>query len=241
MVPALKRIKLSLLVFTVILSSSLYKAQPPLFRVYDYIERFSPEAVHQMAKYKIPASVILAQAIFESASGTSQLAKRSNNHFGIKCHNSWSGDTITKTDDAYNECFRKYRTIEESYNDHSIFLATRPWYKPLFKIPITDYKSWCYGLKNAGYATYSTYAEELIRIIEKYQLYKLDQPERLNHQCYITKVKREIVPAHFNSDYFNMHDYARAGALWLDEKNVLIQSLELIVNNEEELDLVAEK
>lgn len=154
-------------------------AQPERTAVETYIARYKPMAVKQMENFGIPASVILAQAIFESDCGKSDLAKRSNNHFGIKCHNTWLGDTVNKTDDVQNECFRKYGSVEDSYRDHSIFLRTRKWYVHLFRLSLTDYRGWCRGLKDAGYATYPTYAEELIRIIEKYQLHKLDAAEKL--------------------------------------------------------------
>src|SRR4051812_22701477 len=94
---------------------SVLSAQPPRFQFYQYIDAHAEEAVHQMALYRIPASVILAQAIFESGSGCSELARRSNNHFGIKCHAQWSGDTVLKHDDMTDECFRRYESVEESY------------------------------------------------------------------------------------------------------------------------------
>src|SRR4051812_22933655 len=99
-------------------------AQPPRYIVPNYIAQYADQAVEQMLIYKIPASVILAQAILESRGGTSELAIRSNNHFGIKCHSQWIGDTIVKDDDNTNECFRKYKNIDESYTDHSIFLIS---------------------------------------------------------------------------------------------------------------------
>jgi hypothetical protein len=150
-------------------------AQPPQQLTGTYISNYSEEAVRQMVSYKIPASVILAQAIMESGSGTSALAKRSNNHFGIKCHREWSGDTVIKDDDEAGECFRSYPTVLESYTDHSLFLVTRPRYKQLFDLPLTDFRGWCRKLKECGYATYSRYADELIAIIEHEKLYMYDQ------------------------------------------------------------------
>jgi hypothetical protein len=168
------------------------KAQPPLFKTPAYINNYSEIAIEQMVEYKIPASVILAQAIFESNSGTSSLAQRSNNHFGIKCHAGWSGDTIVKTDDELNECFRSYENVEVSYRDHSLFLVKRARYAALFNIPITDYKSWCKGLKAAGYATHGTYAEDLISVIEQNRLFEFDRIEQMETIVFAQKIKGEI-------------------------------------------------
>jgi flagellum-specific peptidoglycan hydrolase FlgJ len=156
------------------------KAQPPLFQNFEYIETYSVEAVQQMVEHHIPASVIIAQAILESRSGTSDLARRSNNHFGIKCHIEWGGDTIVKHDDTLSECFRRYDTSIDSYTDHSLFLKSRARYAALFELPVSDYAAWCYGLKSAGYATCPNYAELLITIIENFKLYELDRPTYLS-------------------------------------------------------------
>jgi len=216
-------------------------SQPPQQKVFTYIEKFSGEAVHQMAIYRIPASVILAQAIFESSCGTSELAKRSNNHFGIKCHTAWPGDTITKTDDTENECFRRYGSVFESYTDHSEFLASRPRYAKLFSLPITNYKSWCRGLKEAGYATYPSYAEELIRIIEQNQLYELDGAEMMPSRIFTATPVKEAVASKLKLTGFSLKDFSLAGILWLDVNDVVIQSLELVMDNNDELDVLAEK
>jgi hypothetical protein len=217
-------------------------AQPPQFKMQVYIEKYGQEAIHQMIQYKIPASVILAQAIFESRSGGSELAKKSNNHFGIKCHVGWGGDTIIKTDDTLNECFRKYLNIEESYKDHSLFLISRPRYAHLFNLSITDYKAWCYGLKNAGYATYPSYAEELIKIIEQTKLYELDGYENLSNGFNFSVKKQEPVLSRLQINNFTLKDFSKGGFLWLNEKDVLIRSLDLIIEerNESEIE-IAEK
>jgi LysM repeat protein len=123
----------------------------------------------------IPASIIMAQACLESGNGNSRLAVEANNHFGIKCHNSWTGPTIRHDDDALQECFRKYDNPEGSYSDHSDFLRYRDRYAFLFDLPRDDYKAWAVGLKQAGYATNPAYAELLIRIIEENMLYELDK------------------------------------------------------------------
>ncbi len=141
----------------------------------EYIAKYKELAIRQMKKYKIPASIILAQACLESADGRSTLATKANNHFGIKCHSSWKGKTYRKDDDRRNECFRKYPTIEDSYKDHSEFLKNGKRYSKLFSLPLRDYRKWAKGLKEAGYATDPHYAEVLIKIIEDYQLYRYDK------------------------------------------------------------------
>lgn len=234
--------------------SFIFFAQPPqiLFKespqqklkynLKNYIRQFSDEAVKQMIEFKIPASVILAQAIFESGSGTSELALKSNNHFGIKCHMEWGGDTIVKTDDTDNECFRKYEFIEESYRDHSLFLATRERYAFLFQLPVTDYTSWCNGLKNAGYATYPTYAEELIKLIEDEKLYELDRPLKLKFVESVFNFPKleESELKHFtNKNSFTLNDFCKAEFLWTDERDVVLQSLDMITGGDETEESVA--
>lgn len=141
----------------------------------DYIQIFKEDAIKEMYLHKIPASIVLAQALFESDNGNSELARNANNHFGIKCKREWIGESYNKDDEEQNECFRKYNSVLESYSDHSTFLKTRERYMFLFDIPLTNYKAWCYGLKEAGYATDPYYAKRLIDIIEKYKLYVFDQ------------------------------------------------------------------
>jgi len=139
-----------------------------------YIKRYKDIATKDMKQYKIPASITLAQGILESGSGNSRLARRANNHFGIKCHDGWHGKKIRVTDDARRECFRKYKSPEDSYRDHSRFLTQRSHYAFLFNYPITDYKKWAHGLKKAGYATNPKYPQLLIHLIEKYHLDQYD-------------------------------------------------------------------
>lgn len=138
----------------------------------DYIKQYKSIAVEEMKKHKIPASITLAQGILESGSGQSELAKKSNNHFGIKCHD-WQGEKVYHDDDIKNDCFRKYPKPEDSFEDHSIFLQ-RPRYTMLFDLDIMDYEGWAKGLKSCGYATSPTYAERLIAVIERYKLYEYD-------------------------------------------------------------------
>lgn len=139
-----------------------------------YIEKYSALAIEEMYRTGVPASITLAQGLLESGNGLSELAVKGNNHFGIKCHNTWTGAKVYHDDDAKGECFRKYDNPEESFRDHSDFLRYRDRYKFLFDYELTDYKSWAYGLKAAGYATDPKYPEKLIRIIEEYELYLYD-------------------------------------------------------------------
>lgn len=168
----------------------------------DYIDRYSDLAITHMRLYEIPASITLAQGILESGAGMSDLARRSNNHFGIKCHNGWRGEVVKADDDLPNECFRKYDRVEDSYQDHSEYLVNGSRYSSLFALSITDYKGWARGLQKFGYATDKAYANKLIKIIEDYELYRFDdkkyrrvsdsdrQLQRLQetwtHQPYIT-------------------------------------------------------
>ncbi|WP_040248297.1 glucosaminidase domain-containing protein [Psychroserpens mesophilus] len=138
-----------------------------------YIANFSAIAKEEMRKYKIPASITLAQGILESGSGKGRLAVEANNHFGIKCHG-WTGQKIYHDDDASQECFRKYQHAESSFEDHSTFLTGRSRYSKLFQLREDDYKGWAKGLRAAGYATDKKYPDKLISLIERYQLYKFD-------------------------------------------------------------------
>ncbi len=163
-----------LFVFVCILFLSLGASAQRRNQAYErYIERYKDMAVDQMKRYSIPASITLAQGLLESGAGQSRLARKANNHFGIKCHD-WRGDRIYEDDDRRGECFRAYDHAHDSYEDHSKFLAGRQRYKALFELKITDYKGWAKGLKKAGYATSPTYANKLIEIIELYELYQYD-------------------------------------------------------------------
>lgn len=144
-----------------------------------YISKYSPIAVEEMSRTGIPASITIAQAILESRVGQSPLATKGNNHFGIKCHNDWSGKTMHADDDSSAECFRVYPSAEASFRDHSNFLRGRDRYKALFELSPTDYKAWAHGLKAAGYATDPRYAQKLIDLIERYELGRYDSPTTL--------------------------------------------------------------
>jgi LysM repeat protein len=138
--------------------------------VLDYINKYQEIAITEMLRTGVPASITLAQGILESGTGKSDLALKSNNHFGIKCKEEWTGDKSYHDDDKRGECFRVYKTVEDSYQDHSDFLKNRPYYTSLFNLNPEDYKNWAYGLKKAGYATERNYAEQLIGLIERYNL-----------------------------------------------------------------------
>lgn len=139
-----------------------------------YIETYAEIAVQEMYRSGVPASITLAQGMLESGNGLSELAVKSKNHFGIKCHNGWTGGRVYHDDDAKGECFRKYTHVSQSYRDHSDFLRYRDRYKFLFDLKPTDYKGWAYGLKKAGYATDPAYPAKLIKLIEDYRLYQYD-------------------------------------------------------------------
>ena len=144
----------------------------------EYINTYKNIAIEKMLEYKIPASITLAQGLLESGNGNSRLAVQANNHFGIKCHMEWTGETFIQDDDAKNECFRKYKNPNESFKDHSLFLSTRNRYAFLFDLDIKNYKAWAKGLKKAGYATNPKYPQLLINLIERYELYKYDNAEK---------------------------------------------------------------
>ena len=161
--------------FAVFLWQDVAYSQSKSQDVLNYIEQYKDIAMREMQEYKIPASITLAQGLLESGNGKSELAKKSNNHFGIKCHKDWTGGRTYHDDDEKGECFRVYDDPELSYRDHSKFLAERQRYAFLFDLEITDYQGWAKGLKQAGYATLPVYANVLIRLIEDYNLTEYDQ------------------------------------------------------------------
>ena len=164
--------------------------------VEDYILTYQDVAMDKMEAYGIPASITLAQGILESGSGNSELSRKANNHFGIKCHKGWNGKTFHMDDDAKNECFRKYKSPDDSYRDHSLFLTSRDRYADLFKLDIMDYKGWARGLKKAGYATNPKYPQLLIKIIEENNLHEFDNgitPAYLTEKPYEPVVSEAVV------------------------------------------------
>jgi flagellum-specific peptidoglycan hydrolase FlgJ len=174
------------------------KAQSIIQKVENYIDAHKEYAIEQMVLFKIPASVTMAQAIKESGYGTSVLANECHNHFGIKCHKEWGGDSYSMEDDTLDECFRKYKSTEDSFYDHSMFLASRPRYAPLFNLGLWDYKGWCVGLKEAGYATSVNYTNDLLVIINTFHLYELDVAARLNTNLKLDQLlatsEKNIIP-----------------------------------------------
>lgn len=171
-------------------------------RFQDYVDKYKDLAIIEMRKYRIPASIILAQGLLESGAGTSTLATEGNNHFGIKCHG-WTGRTVYRDDDAQNECFRAYDTPLESFEDHSKFLTSSQRYRSLFQLSSTDYKGWAHGLKACGYATNPQYAYRLIEIIELYQLHQYDKAK--NHDLRETRRQGTMTlhPIHiYNKNYY---------------------------------------
>lgn len=146
-----------------------------------YVDQYKDIAIEQMQRYRIPASITLAQGLLESGAGRSELTRNSNNHFGIKCNNGWTGRRTYHDDDQRNDCFRVYDNAYDSYEDHSKFLAGNQRYRSLFNLNTMDYRGWAKGLKAAGYATNPIYAEKLIEIIQLYKLYQYDSAKGYDH------------------------------------------------------------
>ena len=143
-----------------------------------YAEKYAAEAMEQMKRYGIPASVTLAQGILESSNGQSELSQLGNNHFGVKASGSWlknGGDYLVYTDDKPNEKFCKYATVGDSYEHHSKILKNSSRYSQCFKLSPDDYKGWTKGIERGGYATNGGYAASLQKIIEANGLQKYDQ------------------------------------------------------------------
>lgn len=166
----MKKIILLITLLGAVLLNTFAQSTSVKERTEAYINSYKDLAIREMIRTGVPASIKLAQGILESQFGESPLAKNANNHFGIKCKTEWTGEKTFQDDDAKGECFRVYKSPEESYRDHSDFLKTRPHYSFLFKLEPTDITGWAYGLKRAGYATNKTYPEKLLRVIEDYQL-----------------------------------------------------------------------
>ena len=173
----------------------------------EYIDKFAPLAIEQMNEYQIPASITMAQACLESADGNSELTVKSNNHFGIKCKNGWTGPSVTHHDDERDECFRKYSDPLDSFRDHARFLVSSSRYQFLFEYDIKDYKKWAIGLKRAGYATDPNYPSKLIKIIEDFQLNELDEYYR-NGKLITEYSKTQKGLSNSNSERFSINPYA---------------------------------
>ena len=188
--------KYSLIIFSLfVFSISVNRLSAQSNTPEDYIDKYKLVAIQHRFEFKIPASITLAQGLLESGFGNSKLALSANNHFGIKCHNDWTGKRIYKDDDAKDECFRVYDKAEDSYRDHALFLTTKSRYAFLFEYKTTDYKAWAKGLKKAGYATNPEYPKRLIDIIEKYDLTQYDKvSEKEYEQMMLTSGQSLILP-----------------------------------------------
>ncbi|MFN9109836.1 MAG: glycoside hydrolase family 73 protein, partial [Bacteroidota bacterium] len=160
--------KISILFFFFIFTTHLIAQK---ITIEEYVNTYKDIAMKEMVRSGVPASITLAQGILETENGNSALVKKSNNHFGIKCKETWTGPSVSHDDDAPQECFRKYENAIASYIDHSDFLRTRKHYHFLFDLDPLDYKAWAYGLKKAGYATNPKYPQILIKYIETYNLH----------------------------------------------------------------------
>lgn len=160
--------------YLIFLSFSVLNAYSQSTVRQQYVATYAQIAVDEMNRSGIPASITLAQGILESGDGQSDLARKSNNHFGIKCHNDWTGERVYHDDDEKDECFRKYKNVQFSFEDHTDFLVRGSRYDFLFDLDQSDYKAWAKGLKKAGYATSPSYADRLIKIIEAAELYAYD-------------------------------------------------------------------
>jgi LysM repeat protein len=188
-----------------LLPAGLLSAQSP-DQINKYINTYKLLAIAEMQRSGIPASIILAQGIHETQAGTSDLVIASNNHFGIKCKENWTGPVAYHDDDARGECFRSYAAAQDSYRDHSDFLSQSPRYAFLFRINPEDYESWAYGLKKAGYATNIKYSQILIKLIQDYDLQKYSliamgklPPERTDSAALARELNRETIDGFFDS------------------------------------------
>ncbi len=196
-----------------------------------YIEQYRDLAIRHQQKYKIPASITLAQGILESGAGQSELARKSNNHFGIKCHTDWYGPRVYHNDDLQGECFRKYTKVEESYEDHARFLVERPRYAPLFKLNITDYKGWARGLQECGYATDRAYANKLIKVIEDYELYRNDTAKDSRTTTPGKKQEKSIITQTFKRNIYKTYGLIYVYARENDSFDQIAHDLQFEVKN----------
>jgi flagellum-specific peptidoglycan hydrolase FlgJ len=190
-----------------------------------YIFYYKDIAMGNMKNYGIPASIILAQGILESGAGQSKLATTANNHFGIKCYKDWNGETTNHDDDAIQECFRKYKNPEESYQDHADIISKRTRYASLFSLEKDDYKAWARGLKLAGYATDPKYPEKLIHYIERYHLDQYDKV--VLGKYYALDKSQNAKPSFFSNEKANLYEVQKGDTLYSISKkfNISIEEL----------------
>jgi flagellum-specific peptidoglycan hydrolase FlgJ len=198
----------------------------------DYIAQYKDIAMGNMKNYGIPASIILAQGILESGAGKGDLALSSNNHFGIKCHKDWVGESVRHDDDSAQECFRKYKDPSESFRDHALFLTGKSRYATLFTYEKGDYKAWAKGLRAAGYATDPRYPEKLISYIERYELHQYDNIAMGKDYVVIEKTTTVIATKpntqnNNNSGNLSLYEVQKGDTLYSISKkfNVLVDDL----------------
>lgn len=193
--------------------------------VNNYVSQYKDIAMNNMKTYGIPASIILAQGILESGAGRGDLAVSANNHFGIKCHADWTGDTVNHDDDSSQECFRKYNKVAESYRDHALFLTGKGRYASLFELDKDDYRAWARGLRKAGYATDSQYPDKLISYIERYNLGQYDAQVLRTNYVPVENQNRRIVAMDSRGDDF--YEVQKGDTLYSISKkyNVLVDDL----------------
>lgn len=202
----------------------------------NYVLQYKDIAMLNMQKYGIPASIILAQGILESGAGKGDLAIEANNHFGIKCHSDWLGESVRHDDDSSQECFRKYPEASESYRDHALFLVGKKRYATLFTYEKDDYKSWSKGLRAAGYATDPNYPDKLISYIERYNLHQYDC--QVTGKMYVainktaptrssTSVASSDLKINMNSNDPNLYEVQKGDTLYSISKkfNILVDDL----------------
>jgi flagellum-specific peptidoglycan hydrolase FlgJ len=193
--------------------------------VNNYVLQYKDIAMNNMKAYGIPASIILAQGILESGAGRGDLAVSANNHFGIKCHADWTGDTVNHDDDSSQECFRKYNKVSESYRDHALFLTGKGRYASLFELDKDDYRAWAKGLRKAGYATDSQYPDKLISYIERYNLGQYDAQVLGTNYVPVDNQNRRIIAMDSRGDGF--YEVQKGDTLYSISKkyNVLVDDL----------------
>lgn len=207
----------------------------------NYISQYKDIAMNNMKTYGIPASIILAQGILESGAGRGDLAITANNHFGIKCHVDWTGESVRHDDDSSQECFRKYNEPAESFKDHALFLTGRSRYSSLFALPKSDYQAWAKGLRRAGYATDPRYPEKLISYIERYDLGQFDsQVLGIN---YTRTENQPIKIASLNSQSSNYYEVQKGDTLYSISKkhNLLVNDLKVKNNLSENTISIGQK
>jgi flagellum-specific peptidoglycan hydrolase FlgJ len=191
----------------------------------DYVLQYKDIAMGNMQKYNIPASIILAQGILESGAGKGDLAVEANNHFGIKCHKDWLGESVRHDDDSSQECFRKYREASESYRDHALFLVGKNRYASLFTYEKDDYKAWAKGLRACGYATDPNYPDKLISYIERYNLHQYDC--QVTGRNYKPSDKSIVNNSNSNSNDSSSYEVQKGDTLYSISKkfNILVDDL----------------